>query len=395
MRFKNPFPRVGRRHVVGAFSALFVTFALLLSHAPAAEHDSTASGVWPVEKAREWQEKTGWLVGSNFIPSTAINELEMWQELDTATIDRELGWGEQLGFNSMRVFLHNLPWEQDPKAFLGRIDQFLSIADKHHIGITYVLFDSCWDPFPKPGKQRGPKQGLHNSGWVQCPGSVELKDPAARGKLEGYVKDVVGRFKDDKRVHMWDVYNEPDNANDSSYGKDNLKTELPKDEKVALSLVLLKDAFRWAREAGPTQPLTSAPWQGDWSSDEKLSDTARFQFQHSDVVSFHMYSTREETKKRVEVLRRYNRPLVCTEYMARPQGSTFEAVLPYLKEEKVGAYNWGFVSGKSNTIYPWDSWQHAYPQEPKVWFHDIFRADGRPFDPKEVELIKRLTGTGH
>ena len=92
------------------------------------------------------------------------------------------------------------------------------------------------------------------------------------------------------------------------------------------------------------------------------------------------------------MLRRYHRPLVCTEYMARPQGSTFEAILPYLKKEKIDAYNWGFVAGKSNTIYAWDSWQHPYPQEPKVWFHDIFRADGAPFDQKEVELIQQLTG---
>jgi hypothetical protein len=78
--------------------------------------------------------------------------------------------------------------------------------------------------------------------------------------------------------------------------------------------------------------------------------------------------------------------------MARPRGSTFETVLPVLKQEKVGAYNWGFVSGKTQTIYPWDSWEKEYEGEPQVWFHDIFRQDGAPYDPKEVERIRTLTG---
>ena len=368
--------------------------AALLAIGLSAGSTLAADGVWPADKARAWSDKTGWLLGSNFIPSTAINELEMWQAdtFDPTTIDRELGWAEGLGFNSMRVFLHDLPYQQNSAGFLKRIDEFLAIADKHHIGITFVLFDSCWDPFPQPGRQREPKLGVHNSGWVQCPGAEMLKDQSSWPKLEAYVKGVVGHLKDDRRVHMWDIYNEPDNANDSSYGMNHLKVELPKDEKINLSLELMMHAFGWAREAGASQPLTSAPWLGDWSSDEKLSPTSRFQFDHSDVITFHMYAGPAETQKHIEWLRRYDRPIICTEYMARPQGSTFEAILPSLKKEKIGAYNWGFVMGKTNTIYPWDSWQHPYPQEPKVWFHDIFRADGTPFDVKEVELIRKVTG---
>jgi hypothetical protein len=289
----------------------------------------------------------------------------------------------------MRVFLHDLPWEQDAKGFLDRIDKFLVIADKHHVGVMFVLFDSCWDPHPKLGKQREPRPGVHNSGWAQAPGADDLRNPARQPMLESYVKGVVGRFKDDKRVVAWDVFNEPDNTNNNSYGRDNLKQE-PAD-KVALSLDLLKRAFKWARDADPSQPLTSAPWQGDWAAD-KLSDTARFQLDNSDVISFHCYDPLDGMKRRVDSLRRYNRPLVCTEYMARPNGSRFEPILGYLKEQKVGAYNWGFVAGKSNTIYAWDTWQKPATGEPKVWFHDIFRGDGTPFDPREVEYIRRQTG---
>lgn len=374
--------------------AIFLVFFLLLGNLTrmAAADAPPSAAPWPAEKAKAWGQKSPWLVGCNFIPSSAINELEMWQAdtFDLVTIDRELGWAEQLGFNSVRVFLHNIPWDQNPADFLNRIDKFLDAAHKHRIGATLVLFDSCWDPFPKPAKQRAPQLGLHNSGWVQCPGAELLAQPERWGQLQSYVGGVVGHFKDDPRIDMWDVYNEPDNTNDSSYGANNLKQEPA--GKIESTRALLQKVFAWAREAGATQPLTSAVWQGDWSDPAKLSPMARLQLDSSDIISFHVYADLPHTQKRVESLLRYGRPLICTEYMARPAGSTFEAVLPYFKEQKIAAYNWGFVAGKTNTIYPWDSWQHPYASPPKIWFHDIFSGDGAPFDQKEVDLIKRTTG---
>jgi len=353
-----------------------------------------ATRQWTPEQAEEWYEKQPWLVGCNFSPSTAINQLEMWQAdtFDLKTIDRELGYAEGLGFTSVRVFLHHLLWEQDADGLLKRMDQFMAAADKHKIGVVWVLFDSVWDPSPKLGKQRAPKPGLHNSGWVQSPGIRDLQDKARWGLLEAYVKGVVGRFRKDDRVDCWDLFNEPDNTNDNSYGEKGSNKELDKDKKHELSLELLGKSFAWAREASPTQPLTSGVWRGDWSGAETLSPTEKVQLDNSDVISFHSYDPVEQLKKRVEQLRRYKRPLLCTEYMARPRGSTFEPVLGYLKEQKVGAYNWGFVEGKTNTIYPWDSWQKPYAAEPEVWFHDIFRTDGKPYRQPEVEYIRRVTG---
>jgi hypothetical protein len=196
---------------------------------------------------------------------------------------------------------------------------------------------------------------------------------------------VLRRFGSDKRVLMWDLMNEPDN--DSSQYK---ATELP--DKATQALKLLKQEWQWARDVNPSQPLTSGVWKGDWSSDASLSEMARFQLQNSDVITFHNYDPPEVTKRRIDSLRRYDRPIVCTEYMARPLGSTFASILPLLQKEHVGAYNWGFVNGKSQTIYPWDSWEKSYSGEPAVWFHDIFRKDGVPYDAKETELISQLTG---
>lgn len=343
---------------------------------------------WSAGRANEWSARTGWLVGCNFIPSTAINQLEMWQAdtFDPKTIDRELGWAEGLGFNSVRVFLHNLLWQQDSAGFLDRMEQFLQIADRRHIRTMFVIFDSCWDPNPKLGPQHAPVPFRHNSGWVQSPGNEYMEHPERLEELKPYVTGVIGHFRDDRRIAFWDLFNEPDNLNENSYNKEETA------RKRAAALELLKDVFAWAREANPTQPISSGVWRGDWPDPVHLSDFEKVQLGDSDIITFHCYAKLDETEKCVRHLRRYDRPIVCTEYMARPAGSTFNPILGYFKRQHVGAYNWGFVSGKTQTIYPWDSWTKKYTSEPAVWFHDIFRADGTPYDPAEVAYIRGLTG---
>jgi hypothetical protein len=251
----------------------------------------------------------------------------------------------------------------------------------------FVLFDSCWDPFPQLGEQREPKPGVHNSGWMQSPGAKALQDASQYARLEAYVKGVVGAFADDKRILAWDIWNEPDNTNGSSYGKQEPAN------KVDLVLALLPKTFAWARSANPQQPLTSGVWKGDWSAPEKLSAMDKIQLELSDIISFHNYDGPEEFEKRVRWLERYRRPLLCTEYMARGNKSTFQGTMPVAKRYKVAAYNWGFVAGKTQTNLPWDSWKQPYvDREPAIWFHEIFKQDGTPYRTEEVEFIRQMTG---
>jgi hypothetical protein len=373
---------------------LLIGFPLLLFPFFSAQSASPPqSARWTEKAANDWYAKQPWLVGSNYIPANAINELEMWQadSFDPQRIDLELGWAESLGLNTMRVFLHDLPWQQDPEGFRKRIDTFLQIAAKHHIKPLLVLFDSCWDPNPQLGKQHDPRPGVHNSGWVQSPGAKALQDQAQVPRLEKYVKGVVGAFAKDNRILGWDVWNEPDNGNGSDL-KD-LKPEI----KTELVLNLLPRVFEWARTMHPTQPLTSGVWKGDWSSPEKLSAMEKIQIASSDVISFHSYDKPEEFEKRVLWLQQFHRPILCTEYMARGNGSTFQGTLPIARKYRVAAINWGFVAGKTQTYFPWDSWQHPYvDHDPAVWFHDIFQTSGQPYDEKEVTFIKQtIAGENH
>jgi hypothetical protein len=378
-------------NVTDLHSRILIASALLfaaLVPSVGAEQAATTGQRWTEAQAGSWYASQPWPVGANFLPSTAINELEMWQAdtFDTATIDRELGWAEGIGMNTMRVFLHNLLWEQDPKGFTQRIDTFLTIAERHHIRPMFVLFDSCWEPFPKLGPQHPPIPGVHNSGWVQAPGAKILSDPAQYPRLEEYVKGVVGAFANDKRILAWDVWNEPDNGNDSSYAKGEPKN------KNEIILGLLLQVFAWARSAHPAQPLTSGLWHGDWASLETMPTLARVQIAESDVISFHNYGWPEEFEQRVVQLEQFHRPLLCTEYMARGAGSLFDIVLPIARKHRVGAMNWGLVEGKSQTYLPWDSWQRPYvDRPPTVWFHDVFYKDGKPYRQREVEIIRGLT----
>lgn len=333
---------------------------------------------WSVSKANEWYEKIPWPVGCDYIPSTAINQIETWQAdtFDPQTIDRELGFAEQLGFNTVRVFLHNLVWEADPAGFKQRLDAFLGICAKHHIRVVVTFFtNGCYgfEGEPHLGKQPAPTPGVHNSGWVQSPGAVIVNDPTRWGVLEEYVKDVVGTFREDPRILLWSLYNEPENT-----------------KKGARSLPLLREVFKWARSVNPTQPLSAPIWQFPNGAKTQM-DIVSFIGENSDIVTFHCYDQRPRAEEFVTLLQSFGRPLICTEYMARTRGSTFQDMLPLFKARRVGALSFGLVAGKMNTQYPWGS--PAGAPEPKVWFHDIFRADGTPFDPAEVAFIKATITT--
>lgn len=332
------------------------------------------AGRWSAEKASVWYSKQGWLSGANFQPSTAINQLEMFQAetFDTTTINRELGWARELGFNVMRVYLHHLLWTADREGFKNRLNTYLGISSRQGIKTLFVFFDDCWNDTAWVGKQPAPKPGIHNSGWVRDPGTMIYSHPDTLKVLEAYVKDVLQHFKNDSRILMWDLYNEP--GNNGQFIK---------------SMPLLKNVFEWARQVNPSQPLTA----GVWNNEQPFQELNKFQLENSDIITYHNYNYVEHHQNAIDTLKKYKRPLICTEYMARRNGSLFQVILPLLKKENVGAINWGFVSGKTNTIFAWDT-PIKDGKEPLLWFHDILRRDGTPFSKQEVETIRAINNKG-
>jgi hypothetical protein len=354
------------------------------------EMPGAASGRWTPEAAHAWYDALPWLVGCNFTPSYAINQLEFWQAetFELAVIDRELEWASGLGMNAARVYLHDLLWQQDPAGFLERIDACLTAAGRHGIHTMLVLFDSCWDPHPALGPQGDPRPGVHNSGWVQSPGHSVLADPSQHDRLRDYVTGVVAAFARDDRVLAWDIWNEPDNGPEVALCDPALLAA-----KAALVAPLLVDAFGWARSANPIQPLTSGIWLGDWSAPDLLSPIQRAQTASSDFISFHNYGVAADFEQRVRWLKGFGRPTMCTEYMARSTGSTLEAILPRAKEERVAAFCWGLVRGRTQTHLAWDAAENPLIAEgAQPWFHDLLHPDGSPHLPHEADFLRRITG---
>ena len=347
---------------------------------------------WTIDQAKQWYQKQPWLVGCNFIPSTAINQLEMWQAetYDPATIDRELGWAAKLGFNTIRVFLHDLVWHDDAKGFARRIDEFLGIAQRHGIKVMLVLFDNCHRPDPVSGRQPLPVRGVHNSGWKQSPSLklvCQFHDGMAaeteKARLRDYVTGVLARFADDDRILLWDLYNEPRPA-----GPDDKRLEL------------LTVTWQWARAVRVAQPLTSCL---DGGGGEEVQEINSGQ---SDVITFHNYGNAQTLEAVIcQHTKQFGeRPIICTEYMSRCTGSTFQNCLPIFKKYGMGCYNWGLVVGKTQTHFDWttiakltelqaqgDFLRAGDPiPEPELWFHEIFHPDGTPYNPAETAFIQSI-----
>jgi hypothetical protein len=343
---------------------------------------------WSPDRANSWYQAQGWPVGANFITSNAINQLEMFQPgtYDPRRIDMELGWARFHGLNTVRVFLHDQLWAQDSRGFQARLAQFVGIAARHRIKPLFVLFDSCWDPLPRLGRQHAPIPGVHNSGWVQSPGAERIGDPRYTRMLQDYVTGVLTQFRNDDRVLGWDLWNEPDNPA-------NQYRNVERSDKLERVAELFPQVFAWARSVDPRQPLTSGVWDGEWADPASRSTIAGIQLANSDVITFHCYAEPADFESRIAELAPQGRPILCTEYMARPMGSTVEGILPIAKRHNVGAINWGLVAGKTQTYFPWDSWDHPYAAIPNVWFHDLLRPDGTPFQGTESQTIRTLSAS--
>jgi hypothetical protein len=375
--------RVLRRRAALKLPVL-VTAGAALSRVPVA---SAAADRWSTDRAARWYQEQGWLVGANFITSNAVNQLEMLQPgtFDPLRIDGELRLAAGIGFNAVRVFLHDQLWIQDPVGFGRRVGQFLDIASRHGIKPMFVLFDSCWDPHPRLGRQRDPQLGIHNSRWVQSPGAENLGDRRYRRVLHDYVVGILTLFRNDDRVLAWDLWNEPDNPANAYH-------DVERPDKVELVASLLPDVFRWARSVDPIQPLTSGVWDGIWGDPARRSEISGIQLDNSDVITFHNYAPPPDFEARINELAPWGRPILCTEYMARTLDCTVEGILPVTKRHNVGAFSWGVVAGKTQTYLPWDSWDHPVTGQPGEWFHDLLKPGGRPYRPAEIDTIRDLTG---
>jgi len=332
-------------------------------------------GKWDLARIREWYKTQFPIFGCNYVPSFAVNSTEMWQcfdELTEETVRSELTLAAATSMNSVRVFLQFIVWEHDPDEFKKRFDRFLHLASGCGLSVMPILFDDCAfsGKEPYPGPQNPPVPGVHNSGWTASPGFTRADDPEHLPKLQAYVLDVVGSFKDDERIVVWDMYNEPGNS-----------------DRGDRSMPLLRAAFKWSRDANPSQPLTA----GCWSWENPLFGVEIAALELSDIVSFHSYNDVSVTTRQIEMLQGFNRPLLCTEWLHRPNNNHVSSHLPLFKDYKIGIYNWGLVQGRTQTNLSWSTMNGEPDPDPVIWQHDFYTPEHIPYCADEIVLLKSFT----
>ncbi len=350
-----------------------------------------ACGQWPAERTRAWAEHRPWYCGCNFLPSTAVNFVEMWYgpSFDPETIERELGWAAEIGLNAVRTNLPFVVWRHDRDGLMARLERFLALADA--LGMTTVLcpFDDCGfggeEPVFRP--QPDPLPGVHNSRAVASPGRAMVMDRSGWPALEDYLSDVIGSFARDPRVLFWDLYNEPGNGMVfSADGLADVSEELEAD-----SHALMLETFAWARAVAPEQPLTVGAWRNAPHGHGPLysSKIDQAALDLSDILSFHAYLPTQRTERIIEELRRSGRPVFCTEWMARAVTSRIADQLEVMRRHHVGCFHWGLVRGRTQTHLPWpEPLLGDGERDDASWFHDLLEPDGRPHDPNEIALIR-------
>ena len=259
-------------------------------------------------------------------------------------------------------------YADDPNYFLNTLDKFMTICAKHKIKFMPALFDDCSFGItsdPKVGKQPEPLKGWYAWAWSPSPGHSMVTDTTTYPKLEKYVTAVIARFKNDPRILLWDLYNEPTNGGLGS-------TTFP----------LLKRVVAAARKVAPDQPISVDVW----NNDKRLNDIV---LASSDVITFHNYGNKNDLQKHINELKKYNRPLICTEWMNRPNRSVISDNLPVFYNEKVGCMLWGLVNGKDQTELPWGHRPGDPP--PAVWQHDLYKGDFSPYHQPEIDSIRMYT----
>ncbi|POT57997.1 1,4-beta-xylanase [Citrobacter amalonaticus] len=348
---------------------------------------------WSTAQARAWYQQHGWACGFNYLPRTAVNWNEMWQAgtFDLPVIEQELAWAASYGYNALRTNLPFIVWEHDREGLLARIDAFLEVADRHHIKVMLTLMDDCGFSGDEPwlGPQKPPVPGLHNSQAAASPGRAIVMDPEQWPRVEAYVCDLLTQFAQDARIAIWDLYNEPGNRgifiSPIEYAEADERLE-------EYALRLLHAVFRWARSVNPQQPLTVGAWHVDhqiWGTLEHPIDVAALEL--SDIISYHAYTSAARQIDILHMLTRYERPVLCTEWLSRHTNGVVSEQLPLFCAFETGCYHWGLVQGKTQTWIPWPGVNKTHQDPQSLWFHDVLNPDGTPWSDEEMRLVKQLT----
>lgn len=347
---------------------------------------------WTKERAWEWYNKQPWIRGFCYYPSCCLNMIEMWQEYNwdkvKATMEKEMAIAKEWGFNAVRILtLFDLYLDQ-PEAHLNHLEEFIQICDKNQIKVMVCIGNDCLvskSNYKKPsyGEQEY-DLGYHSGKAISPhivmnePGYALADEPEYFDLYLEYVEAIISKYAKDERVLLWDIYNEPGNS-----------------RRGMMSYKVMEESFKIARKYDTIQPCAACCWSYN-EKDEPYKEIELKALEMSDVILYHGYMNYKKHKRTVKFLKKtYERPLFNTEWLHRIWHNDVEHFFPYFRKNKIAAFNWGFVRGKSQTNEPWE-WLfneyhlgHGKDWDFTKWQHDLIRSNLEPYDFKEYEIIKR------
>ena len=377
-------------------STCFAFVSLLAVSAFAQRHEP-----WSRERAWAWYDRQPWIRGCNYMPASCANRVDQWQTLGAKErfeeMDRELAAAEEIGFNTMRLAVELQGfgvWLAEHDGFMENFERSLELLAKHKMRAIVLLGNDCMRPkriwqLPKPGPQPcdlgyhgGRKQSQHGS----FPGEIgysQVDDPVLKPKFYAMCEELMTKYRTDERILFWNLWNEPGNSH-----------------REQVSVEPIREMFRLAWRIDPVQPLAADVWYGEYGT--TTNDPNRAQYVAgalSDIVSYHCYKGFEEHVRIIAKLKRhFQRPMINTEWLARTVHCDVFDNYPLFYLERIGTLNWGLVNGRYQTHEPWEFLWKRIEQNPRQaaeldmtkWLHDLLRPSLRPYDPREINLIRRF-----
>ena len=347
---------------------------------------------WSKERIWAWYNSRPWIRGCNYMSADCANRVDQWQELGfeerLATTEQELALMAQTGYNSIRIILEFIVWKEQHDGFMARFERYLQVCAKYGISCMVVFGNDCMRPKGLEVNRIGEQSvdwGYHGGRKLSQHGSLGvgyslLDEPELALEHYEMVREIVTKYKDDERILIWDVFNEPGNT-----GRGNM------------SLPHMLKYVEIIREIDPIQPITAAVYtMASKKVVDNLNEIEKAALDCSDIVSYHDYSPYENNIEILYELKKLGRPILNTEWLARCLGNNVEEMFPLFFLEKIGCYNWGFVAGKYQTYEPWNTVWERYEKDPNLkwdftkWFHDLYRPNHRPYNPAEIKLIRHF-----
>lgn len=344
---------------------------------------------WTTARAWDWYRQIPWIRGYSGLPSNCVNGIALWQEYGHEAVfrrlEQEFRIAKETGLNAVNVCVEFAVWNAQHDSFLRHLEEYVSLAHQHGLWVMLTLGGDRTTIRREAvsfGKQT-PESGYYSrmqsreSTWDLVEKEHFLFDDADLfARYAQMVAELAERYGQDPRLLLWNVWDEISSC--CSAGQ---------------MLPMIERFFVILRKQGVCQPLTASVRFPQTEADDAAQ---RRILAISDVIAFHCRDSYLRAVPLLARLKQYHRPLFCTEWLNRRAGNDVEHLVPLFWLEKIGSFHEGFMQGFLQTYQQIaDSFVGAFSETDFLstrFQHPLYRFNGLPYEPKEIEIFRRFAG---